>query len=877
MSTECDWCQGSGCDECMNIDTQMADDDDDDVTTPIIPSECPWCDGSGCTECLEPILEGHDAPQDSTNQLPRLAIQRTASQALRPLFLDSNTPLSLSQNDITNFMSWAITNLANQLWVSFDDAEILLRSYQWNSSALSQDWLNLGADEVRKRIGIKAPVDNDPPPSLIDYLKITPVFGTQKSTSEDANNNKNDDDDNNNNNKADLFAAAMDNDDLDEGEYYCATCMSHYDSLDDIHSLPCGHITCKSCMIESIKAACELGSGPALHLTCPELNVNENNDQNYNENDYDDDDDDDDNKDGAKSGPKMTKCQQLLPYGVVLNILVNHIDTSAASLRTNTTPFAISAPTSPDDTTSLFHRDGSVTFNSVHTTYASKYRRWVTDAFVQAQPKLFLWCSSPYYCPLYIYTPLTTQPSARPTQVPDLSFTLTNPHNHTFVCPCGSLLCLNCQHPGSHYPASCEAVREFSAVFDPDASSKRLIQASSKSCPQCSVMITKDRNCNHVSCVKCGFHFCYLCKAEWKSHSNAYECSPQQQKMTADAVEEYEATLLRTAEHQRMRVFEDRSQSFSKLAREVIELVYNNVWLFKPKIDPNGDLVHSPHSSPSVSFDPTGKQPMIPLRVQHQYQIDFMPILQSLWICLNVIRWSYATTVFLPSDSSTRLLRSQQAVCAATIAGTTKSIISMLSKPTLVSIADTHQAARDLLYQVTLGIERFNKSFDAYGYDNISRWVSMELSERLRLILQLGQKDDPMVDNQAQQSGPGGISSSVTDTSADSGAVGATLKGTTKNLPPPPTMEWACTACGCLHIPLTTDLLFETLTDANGAQLFVDITEKRKAAAVSAPRITTKPAQHHGPFYNTSRCLVCANCTACHQHGDIDCRICYKK
>jgi hypothetical protein len=39
-------------------------------------------------------------------------------------------------------------------------------------------------------------------------------------------------------------------------------------------------------------------------------------------------------------------------------------------------------------------------------------------------------------------------------------------------------------------------------------------------CPRCSTAIEKDEGCNHMSCRKCRYEFCWICMQDWTLHSN---------------------------------------------------------------------------------------------------------------------------------------------------------------------------------------------------------------------------------------------------------------------------------------------------------------------------------------------------------------------
>jgi hypothetical protein len=42
--------------------------------------------------------------------------------------------------------------------------------------------------------------------------------------------------------------------------------------------------------------------------------------------------------------------------------------------------------------------------------------------------------------------------------------------------------------------------------------------ANTKECPQCSTNIQKNEGCNHMTCSRCRFEFCWLCKHPYHQH-----------------------------------------------------------------------------------------------------------------------------------------------------------------------------------------------------------------------------------------------------------------------------------------------------------------------------------------------------------------------
>jgi ariadne-1 len=44
------------------------------------------------------------------------------------------------------------------------------------------------------------------------------------------------------------------------------------------------------------------------------------------------------------------------------------------------------------------------------------------------------------------------------------------------------------------------------------------ILANTKPCPKCSSRIEKNQGCNHMTCQKCKYEFCWICMGDWTVH-----------------------------------------------------------------------------------------------------------------------------------------------------------------------------------------------------------------------------------------------------------------------------------------------------------------------------------------------------------------------
>jgi ariadne-1 len=62
-----------------------------------------------------------------------------------------------------------------------------------------------------------------------------------------------------------------------------------------------------------------------------------------------------------------------------------------------------------------------------------------------------------------------------------------------------------------------------------DSENLNWIKANTKPCPGCKNFIEKNQGCNHMTCSKCRYEFCWLCLTEWSKHGSStggfYACN----------------------------------------------------------------------------------------------------------------------------------------------------------------------------------------------------------------------------------------------------------------------------------------------------------------------------------------------------------------
>lgn len=155
---------------------------------------------------------------------------------------------------------------------------------------------------------------------------------------------------------------------------------------------------------------------------------------------------------------------------------------------------------------------------------------WAVDAYVDANT-FARWCAHPR---------CSSEPSqGLPYALLDLTqgalgFT-------AVACRCGHLQCFRCGE-APHVPAPCDLVSRWQAFSD--NSTELWLAAKTKPCPSCKVPIEKNRACNHMTCAMCATQFCWLCSGLWKHHGSStggyFACKAYSKQVAAGALSEAE-------------------------------------------------------------------------------------------------------------------------------------------------------------------------------------------------------------------------------------------------------------------------------------------------------------------------------------------------
>ncbi|KAJ3782308.1 hypothetical protein GGU10DRAFT_408717 [Lentinula aff. detonsa] len=124
-----------------------------------------------------------------------------------------------------------------------------------------------------------------------------------------------------------------------------------------------------------------------------------------------------------------------------------------------------------------------------------RFQELVVRGFVASNPKL-------KFCPYPGCTNTVSCPSAAgvlSTLVPIVS--------------CGArehIFCFGCPIKSDHCPVICAVARLWMKKCEDDSETANWIKSNTKECSQCQRTIEKNGGCNHMTCKKCRYEFCWV-------------------------------------------------------------------------------------------------------------------------------------------------------------------------------------------------------------------------------------------------------------------------------------------------------------------------------------------------------------------------------
>ncbi|KAI7866800.1 uncharacterized protein EV154DRAFT_453990 [Mucor mucedo] len=105
----------------------------------------------------------------------------------------------------------------------------------------------------------------------------------------------------------------------------------------------------------------------------------------------------------------------------------------------------------------------------------------------------------------------------------------------TVQCLCHCRFCFGCGLD-DHQPCICILVKKWLQKCEDDSETANWISAHTKECPKCHSTIEKNGGCNHMTCRKCRYEFCWVCMGPWSEHGTSwYTCNRYDEKSSENA------------------------------------------------------------------------------------------------------------------------------------------------------------------------------------------------------------------------------------------------------------------------------------------------------------------------------------------------------
>ena len=95
------------------------------------------------------------------------------------------------------------------------------------------------------------------------------------------------------------------------------------------------------------------------------------------------------------------------------------------------------------------------------------------------------------------------------------------------LCHCGHRFCFSCGE-NWHAPVTCKLLRKWMKKCQDDSETANWINANTKDCPKCQSTIEKNGGCNHMSCSKCAYEFCWICMKNWTNDESCNEYNEEE-------------------------------------------------------------------------------------------------------------------------------------------------------------------------------------------------------------------------------------------------------------------------------------------------------------------------------------------------------------
>lgn len=201
----------------------------------------------------------------------------------------------------------------------------------------------------------------------------------------------------------------------------------------------------------------------------------------------------------------------------------------------------------------------------------------------------------------------------------------------TVECRCSYRFCFGCPNP-DHQPAPCEQVKRWLKKCADDSETANWISANTKECPKCQSTIEKNGGCNHMTCRKCKYEFCWMCMGPWSEHGTSwYNCNRFEEKSGSEARD---------------------AQTKSRTSLERYLHYYNRYANHEQSAKLDKDIAQKTEKKMVQLQSASG---MSWIEVQYLNSAS-----QSLQTCRQTLKWTYAFAYYLARNNLTEIFEQNQ-------------------------------------------------------------------------------------------------------------------------------------------------------------------------------------------------------------------------
>ncbi|KAI5474421.1 ariadne-1 [Pseudohyphozyma bogoriensis] len=214
-------------------------------------------------------------------------------------------------------------------------------------------------------------------------------------------------------------------------------------------------------------------------------------------------------------------------------------------------------------------------------------------------------------------------------------------------CTCGNAFCFGCGEQ-NHEPCCCPIVKRWLKKCADDSETSNWISANTKECTKCHSTIEKNGGCNHMTCKKCKWEFCWVCMGPWSEHGTSwYNCARYEEKgdKNLDAQSKSRASLERYLHYYNR--YANHEQSI-KLEKELMSRTEKKM--------------EAMQESSGLSW------------IECQF---LAKAVETLSRCRNVLKWTYAMAFYLEKNNQTQMFEDNQNDLEMAV----ESLAEMVEKP----------------------------------------------------------------------------------------------------------------------------------------------------------------------------------------------------